>query len=136
MRHFKDINKSIDGGRRFSKVSTHEPTTMDQLIASRKLKDILPKKSIKEIVEMTDARTEEKENAADRNIRYGNDPASKKVEEMAAEENLRLIRQLAEAIELVGSLESTELAGEIYAMADCLADFRSAQKELNNHLGR
>ena len=48
MRHFKNINKSIDGGRRFSKVSTHEPTTMDQLIASRKLKDILPKKSINE----------------------------------------------------------------------------------------
>ena len=48
MRHFKSINKSIDGGRRFSKVSTHEPTTMDQLIGSRKLKDILPKKSINE----------------------------------------------------------------------------------------
>ena len=48
MRHFKNINKSIDGGRRFSKVSTHEPTTMDQLIGSRKLKDILPKKSINE----------------------------------------------------------------------------------------
>ena len=48
LRHFKSINKSIDGGRRFSKVSTHEPTTMDQLIGSRKLKDILPKKSINE----------------------------------------------------------------------------------------
>ena len=48
LRHFKNINKSIDGGRRFSKVSTHEPTTMDQLIGSRKLKDILPKKSINE----------------------------------------------------------------------------------------